>query len=320
MDSLPPSDSGSEPPPPSDSGEEPPTIKKRPAAKVNTIKVKTIKKRPAASTESRRYRRYPGDSMKEYLLSPANWNFGLYSPDVNVNPQDILADEVRHFFMEVYSPPRIAPKLPQGNATTSIDIQTGWNLSQECGDPEINWKAALAYQKKVRPMYLMTCPPCTAFSTLMYSNWFRRHQSVREAAAREGMWHLNLTMDMIKNQLANNDFYVFEHLDRAVSWETQVVQDTCCERNGGQKVVFDQCMLGLKGPDGKLLKKRTVLATNIPDVILAFSGLLCTKDHDHGILQGQLNGRVVSKWSQVYPPELCKLLASAICKHHSRSV
>ena len=319
MDSLPPSDSGSEPPPPSDSGQEPPSASsRRPSSKKPKLKVKSIKKRPAALRT--RFSHHPGDSMKEYILSPANWNFGLYSPDVNVKPKDILADEVRHFFMEVYSPPRIAPKLPQGKATTSIDIQTGWNLSKECGNPEINWKAALVYQKQVRPKYLMACPPCTAFSTLMYSNWFRRLVDVREAAAREGMWHLNLTMDMIKNQLANNDFYVFEHPHRAVSWETQVVQDTCCERNGCQKVVFDQCMLGLKGPDGKLLKKRTVFATNIPDVIVAFSKLLCTGDHEHGILQGQVRGRVVSKWSQVYPPELCKLLASAICKHHSGSV
>ena len=202
MDSLPPSDSGSEPPPPSDSGEEPPIASSpRPSPKKPQLKVKSIKQGPAGS----KFQHHLGDSMKEYL------------------PQDIVAYEVRHFFMEVYSPPRIAPELPQGKTTTSIDIHAGWDLSKECSDPAINWEAVVAYQKKVRPKYLMTCPPCTAFSTL------RRHVSVREAAAQKGMWHLNLTMNMIKNQMANNDFYVFEHPDRAVSWETQVVQDTCCE-------------------------------------------------------------------------------------------
>ena len=132
--SLPPSDSGSEPPPPSDSGDEPPMASGKPK-----VKAKLVKKRRSA-----RVRRYEGDSMTDYILSPANWNFDDQWP--LVDPKLVLPDDIRHFFMEVYCPRCIAPLLPEGNTTTSIDEQTGWNLSKDCTNPDTNWSGAITHQ------------------------------------------------------------------------------------------------------------------------------------------------------------------------------
>ena len=72
-------------------------------------------------------------------------------------------------------------------------------------------------------------------------------------------------------------------------------------------------MVGLVDPEGKPLKKETIIKTNMPRVVDAFKDKLC--DHGrgaHGSIQGTCKGYQMSKWSQVYPQMMCSMLAQAI--------
>ena len=80
----------------------------------------------------------------------------------------------------------------------------------------------------------------------------------------------------------------------------------------GPETEIDQCMFGLKDPVGNLLKKPTIIKTNIPGLVRALQGMRCLGDHSHGEVQGQQKGAIISKWSQVYPKDLCKVFATEV--------
>ena len=76
----------------------------------------------------------------------------------------------------------------------------------------------------------------------------------------EGYWHLCLAMHIAQHQAkVPESYYIFEHPAPALSWQQDVTQDI----PGSRSAVFDQCMLGLKDPDGRPLKKRTKVMSNL---------------------------------------------------------
>ena len=76
-------------------------------------------------------------------------------------------DDEKHEFMEVYSPPRVAPVLHrrQPGAYLSIDIDTGYDLSRF----DVR-RTVVQLLQTHRPTFLMLSPPCTMFSKLQNCN------------------------------------------------------------------------------------------------------------------------------------------------------
>lgn len=67
-----------------------------------------------------------------------------------------------------------------------------------------------------------------------------------------------------------------------------------------------RCQFGLKGPQGKFLKKPTKIVSN-NERILAATALVCTRDHVHETIQGSL-----TRMSENYPWALAVAVADVI--------
>ena len=291
---IPSSDEGFQVPSSDDGGDFPAApeqeVMKRPASKTHKKKLKTDKKK---------YKHYPGRSMHDCIMEMSQ-NFQMDWLEVEEPALDT------HVLWEVYCPPRVAPLLdPDLGNTDSFDATSGCTLAPD----SLGLKTMLRKYRQHNPKVVLLSPPCTWFSTLMYSNWYRMLVEKRELGAKEGVWHLGVSMGMAKEQCTNRRYYLFEHPKNAFSWQTQLV-DTV----PGEEVLFDQCMVGLVDPEGNPLNKGTKIKTNMPRVVDVFKNKLCdgSVHATHGSIQGVCQGYQMSKWSQVYPPQMCLMLAQAI--------
>ena len=208
-------------------------------------------------------------------------------------------------FWEIYSPPRVSLLLdPDKTTHKSFDTLTGWNLA-------VHWDLLLSTYVRAlpRPVVILACPPCTMFSTLAHSNWWRMPIDKREAALKEGFFHLLLVTFLLAYHVKNGGYYLFEHPDRASSWKVPALVEL-----PGEIRVIDQCMTGLKSPDGVPLKKRTKIKTNIPWLLaeLSLPKYQCDGSHAHTTISSYVKGVKMSTWSQVYPRELCLIFAKAV--------
>lgn len=313
---LPPSDEGSEPPPVLPSSDDEVTPNPEPSPRKKRKKKSLMLKRPATMQKDQQGGRKflvhdeAGLTMNQCLFDPKNYDFDFKLDEASTrlaSSSMVFARE--YFFWEIWCPVRVSPYIADRGPTLSLDLQTGWDLSMN----KPHWQDVLKLQKDTSPTYLMACPPRTAFSTMQYSNWFRRPSDEREKSAREGCWHLSLSCHIISQQVANGKFFIFEHPHRAASWKTPVMQRIL---ELGQCVEFDQCQCGLRNPSGRALKKRTVLFSNIPQVIKKFAPLQCKGcEGGHGVVVSVDAGSTVSKWSQVYPPVMCQLIGEAVSEH-----
>ena len=139
----------------------------------------------------------------------------------------------------------------------------------------------------------------------MFSNWARLQTETREAGSKAGLLHLHLAATIARAQHAAGRFYIFEHPLKALSWDIDILKSI-----PGEMVRVDQCALGLTSPDGDFLQKPTIFKTNLPSLANELAHYTCPKNHKHGHIQGQIKGKKVSTWSQVYPRALCELVAS----------
>ncbi len=270
-------------------------VMKRPSNASLSPQIRILKK-PAAT---KRFPYHHGPGLKSCFKS-----FQGDVPEI-VWPLEVPLDHgevlIPDHFWEIYCPPRIAPLLPSMNAR-SFDLQNGWNLD------DVHSRGKVMDQHMVRkPLVTLCCPPCTMFSTLMFGNWFRMEKIGREARLKTGLSQLKFAMSICERQVNTNAYYIFEHPHGALSWGMDEVVDL-----DGVMVEFHQCRFGLHGPDGELLKKPTIIKTNIPSLVDALKGMMCKGDHKHGTTTGQHKGKVVTKWSQVYPPALCDLIAKEV--------
>jgi len=208
-------------------------------------------------------------------------------------------------FWEIYSPPRVSLLLDADRIShKSIDYLTGWNLA-------LQWRLLLnTYLGALpRPLVILACPPCTMFSTLAHSNWWRMPIDKRETALKDGFFHLLLMTFLLAYHVKNGGYYLFEHPDRASSWKVPALVEL-----PGEIRVIDQCMTGLKSPDGVPLRKRTKIKTNIPWLLaeLSLPKYQCDGSHAHTMISSYVKGVKMSTWSQVYPRELCLIFAKAV--------
>ena len=274
-----------------ESEHEAPTVRKKPAGKRSSLK------RPASVAL-----RKPGPTLKDVLAALIiTMTIGYEWP----MPAKLDFCVPRYAFWEIYSPPRVSLHLNHDRICfKNFDLETGWDML-------IHWKLFFdTYLSALpRPHVLLMCPPCTPFSALMHSNWWRMAVETREQKLREGLWHLMVTCALITYHVKCGGFYIFEHPDKATSWSVPALA-----KLPGETRVIDQCSVGLQAPDGLPIRKRTKIKTNIPWLISELSSekYQCTGDHCHATVAGKIDGRKMSTWSQVYPPGLCDVFARAV--------
>lgn len=165
-------------------------------------------------------------------------------------------------------------------------------------------------------MVLILSPPCTVFSELQRL-WNIKRIAAHIWAARwaEGMVYIEHSMAAAEEQCKQGRFFVFEHPERASSWNLNVVKRV---RNlpGVMCVVFDQCELGLSSKIHKIpIRKRTRIMSNSIHIIRAFQSCMCRRTHVHQVIEGSEGGIRRSVWAQKYPPEMVKRLVDAVLLH-----
>ena len=217
--------------------------------------------------------------------------------------------------MELYSPPRVLAVSSRACASVAtmrlgffcFDLLTGWNF-------DIDELKTLSLQvlTTISVAFLYLSPPCTMFSSLQTLwNRHRMPQEVWDRRWKQSVAWVEHAMAAIRIQLQKGLRFMFEHPSRASSWRLHCVQDIM-SRPDVFCISFDMCAFKMRSPLGQLVKKRTVIMTN--DAVLAtlLRSRQCTKDHEHRRIEGSEMCHSMSRWCQVYPPELCEVLASRI--------
>lgn len=170
-------------------------VAKKPAAKQHAKKavakkpaslpsVKQRAKKVTVNKPARRFRRKSPCSMgiKEFLHATPGC---LTCPEeITLQPTLPSGLVAKAGFWEIFSPPRVVPFVRGlgGMGLRSVDLETGWDLLD---DGHI--KNLLDDMHQARPRFVFLSPPCTYFSQLMFSNWWRMDKDIREQCLRNAV-------------------------------------------------------------------------------------------------------------------------------------
>ena len=218
--------------------------------------------------------------------------------------------------IEVYSPARVLPLVPfgpLGPCRLSLDIITGWNfLDSSLKRSLLSW---LESPNSAQLSSILLSPPCTVFSPLQkcFRNFEKMPRQLVEQKWGEGMGHLEFSMGIAESSVRRPRTFMFEHPQRASSWKQECVQRVE-NLEGVGSVCFDQCMLGLRAPNKKLMKKRTKILSNNQWLLRTLQNFQCDRSHEHQHIIGSMNGRSLSWWAQHYPDDMCRILAESVRK------
>lgn len=207
---------------------------------------------------------------------------------------------------EIYSPPRVTPEARrQGlRARLALDLTTGWNFSL----PE-HRKKAKELIKKWRPAVLILSPPCTTYSPLRRLSNFKRDYQTVMAEEKEGDVHMDFSVELAEDQIAEGRGFVMEQPLPATSWSRPSVK-RLMEHPDVHRLELDQCRFGLRASKGPFkdmpVRKPTALATNL-EGLAEFVEKKCLKQHQHGMLLGGS-----AKEAAVYTPSFVKALVAGI--------
>ena len=70
----------------------------------------------------------------------------------------------------------------------------------------------------MRPFLLMMGPPCTMFSQLVLSNWFRMDEAQRTRRLEEACGLLDMCVWLAEIQCEHDDYYVIENPEGCQMW------------------------------------------------------------------------------------------------------
>ena len=311
---LPPNDSDSDPEVPTKT-----PLKTRPdqAKPKHNAKAKHSKRNGAADENAIGSRKAPKVDVPTISLPVAQQRIVLpprlvelmQAAKVPAHMDGTIADDV----MEVFSPPRIVPHCQALGlrGDISIDVRSGFDLLK----PEKRVELCTLLRSR-RPKVLITCPPCTFFSKLMFSNWTRMSETLRQKRMIEGCTHMDFANILHDIQLDHKRDIIHEHPDDAASFIRRPMLNVIGRIGGeAQPVRFDQCMFGLKDMNGTSMRKRTKLVTSMASVIATFGSKFCDGTHSHRMVEGTESGLKLTCLSQTYPPEMCAAIAQAIKAH-----
>jgi len=128
---------------------------------------------------------------------------------------------VRDHVMEIYSPERVTSiaqrlGLRGGIAMdlTTIDPEDGelWDFNK----PDKRRKAKEIVESK-RALLIILSPMCTAFSTLQNMNKSKMCENKWNEMLDKAKSHVTLCMELIKIQIENHMYFLYEHPDKATS-------------------------------------------------------------------------------------------------------
>lgn len=210
---------------------------------------------------------------------------------------------------ELFSPPRITPvaRAVGLSGMLAMDLVTGWDLSTAHGRD-----ASMAAITCLKLVFLMCSPPCTLFSVLQRLwNYKRMNPAVLKTRMDEAEGFMEHTVRCCLYQVSQERYFALEHPASSGAFKLPCVQ-ALKNTPGVQEIVFDQCMLGLRSKvRGVPMRKRTKILTNSPQLVRAFSGLMCSGDHEHQRIEGEEGGVKRSCWAQRYPEQMVHRLVMA---------
>ena len=188
----------------------------------------------------------------------------------------------------------------------NFDISVNINL---CDPQEI--KKLWDYLLEFRPKVIIAGPPCTAFGA-----WSRYN---RMQAASHDTWQKNykigkaladLTAEICIWQVQHGRHFVIENPATSDMWDLPKMKELRHHSNTVE-ITCDQCMLGLRDPEGHFTRKSTkFIASDIR--LIQRLGKRCDHSHHHEPLAGNVNGISRCKYAQVWPRRLLELLAMGI--------
>jgi hypothetical protein len=275
---------------------------------------RTEKTRTSTTTSVRRFkgsdkRKVDKESKSKQSKSKQSPVAETYLSRLQRRPQAGRADHV----LEVFSPPRVVLlAIPRGlRGNLSVDLETGWDLT----NPAVQF-AVIQELRYRQPVLVVLSPPCTMHSPLQrVFNLHKMSSEVLEKRWAEAHTLLDFAMDVAKAQARGDRYYVFEHPDRASSWERSSVV-MAQQETRASVARFDQCRFGLRSPAGtQPMKKTTCFMSNMPAIINAFNGKRCSCKERHLAIQGSEAGHRVSTFAQRYPEPLVQAILDALQAH-----
>jgi hypothetical protein len=206
---------------------------------------------------------------------------------------------------EIYSEPRITIEAQKFGMRSgkAMDLRSGWNFAkQEDRD------RAMTYVRTQKPEMVVGSPMCTMFSKLQQlTPWNRR----RRLQYQEAVAHMEFVVEIYKEQIKGERYFLHEHPDGATSWRLRCMMELK-RTEGVMETVADQCMYGLttwkKGRGRAAARKRTRFMTNAECVAEELQRR-CDGGHEHQPLVGGRAGH-----AQEYPRELCRAVCRGLAK------
>ena len=217
-------------------------------------------------------------------------------------------------FMEVFSPPRIAPAVQSRGLRAKYSL----NLPEWDADTVFGERYVKALLAKQQPYLLTLSPECRMYSILQRNSNIGRMDpvSVAEQQATADK-HMGLCAELMLLQAAGQRKFLLEQPSSASSWQLPVIQDVMRRVPDVFLISFPQCRFGLRDPQGRPLLKRTKFLTNMRSIVRRFAGVQCICSmlgEEHGRIEGTIDGHRVSRWAQVYPQELVDAVADCVAR------
>ena len=221
-----------------------------------------------------------------------------------------LDGSLRDDIVELFSPPRMVSRCARFGlrGSLSMDILTGYDFSRAEDRHRARWDIA-----RRRPRFVMTCPPCTFYSTLQVL-WNKKKVPRLVWLQRERYANVLLTfaLKICQDQIDTGDLYGFEHPRFATSWQTPVVKELS-SLDTTHCAYFDMCRFNARTKvEQTPTKKATSLMTNMPALFMALDGCTCRCREVHRPLHSSEGGMTRCRWASIYTAEFCDAVLAVL--------
>ena len=206
---------------------------------------------------------------------------GVYVVVYHDNERDYIEPPL---VTEIYTSTEPVAKeaLRQGHAVgPSLKLDTGYDFHREPHGQEADRR--LQHQK---PFGLMLASPCGWFSPLMELITHRDRRKLLKIKRRRAKEKrlVDYCVKKAKEQLREGRHFIIENPSRSRSWRdvhSLLKLTEKADELGLRWIQMDQCMAGLRGPGGGLIKKTTWFLTSSEEVAEELKVFQCSKDHEH---------------------------------------
>ena len=145
-------------------------------------------------------------------------------------------------------------------------------------------------------MFLIGCPPCTAFCTWQHINEQRRPREIVEEERRVAKEHMKFICELYVAQHQAGRYFIHEHPEHATSWNLDCVAQVQ-RLPHVSTTVCDQCQYGQETDVGEPIKKGTKWLSNSEYVLEALSKRCHGRDGNCSRAAGGKHKTVSGKWA-----------------------